>query len=273
MAEYFEPTQSRYNDPYQQLIFDYGTVDSRVYLSRATNMILKAMGNNVICNGFNLAVSGVGTSIATVTVGTGYAIQDSTLIQSTQVATLTINVSTLSDTTTGGAHLGIFIDYEYLESVVSNPMNIRLYHISSDGMTITPAGFDTARCLTLVGVVDFTKPVATITAISVNVGETLSVYGSTKYIGGFDITNNINFAKIAASAARQTLATVSSWTLDTTFNGLDMYYADVTVGPKYNIQCYNTSNEIVFPHLIDRISEYVIRIWMPTNTVTLKVYY
>ena len=196
MAEYFTPTQERFNDPYQQRIFDYGTVDSRVYLSRATNMILKAIGNNVVLNGFTIGgLSGIGTSIISLTVSTGYAIQDSTLVQSEQIATLTIDVSTLVDTTTGGAHLGVFLDYEYLETVESNPAVIRLYHISSDGMTLTPAGFDSARCLTLIGLIEFTKVAALVTAVSEITGGSLSINGTLFTVKGLT-DSNINLLEM-----------------------------------------------------------------------------
>jgi hypothetical protein len=233
-------------------------------------MLLKSLGNNVVLNGLDLTLSGVGTSIVTCSVGRGYAIQGSTLLQIDDSSTLTINVASLADTTTGGARLGVFIDYEYLETVESNPAILRIYHISSDGMTITPSGFNPAKCLTLIGAINFTKSGSTITALSEYTGETLSVFGSTMYRKGYDLTNNINFALLANAAARQRQTTISSWTFDPSIN---LYYADVDVGYKLDITCYNPSGEIIYPTSINKISALVARIYMPINTLNVTVCY
>ena len=273
MPEYVTPTQYRYNDPYQQRIFDYGTVDSRVYLSRATNMLLKAFGNNIVLSGLNVSsVSGVGGSTATVVISAGYAVQDSTLLEILSGSTLTLNVSTLADTTTGGCHLGVFLDYSYLDSVVENPVIVRLYHISADGMTITPSGFNPDRCQTLIAAVNFTKSGSNITAISEYTEETLSVNGTTMYIKGYN-PNNIYISSLVAVAGRNNTKTVSSWTLDATTG---LYYADVAhpAIALHHLSCYNAStNKLIYPTEIEKINNSCVRVWMPVNSVTINMLY
>ena len=54
MASTIQPTQSRYNTPYDQTIFDFNTIDSKVYLARETNKILNIVGNDIVINGHKI---------------------------------------------------------------------------------------------------------------------------------------------------------------------------------------------------------------------------
>lgn len=194
MAEYYTPTQEHFNDACQERVYDYGTADSRKYLSRASNLILNAIGNDCVLKGFDISdLSGVGTEVINLTVGTGVAIQDVTLMSVSSTSSLSIDVTSLDDTGNNGCHLAVFADYVYLDSTEPNPLVIRLYHVTADGMTVTPT-FNTIRDRILLGIINFTKDVGSglITSLSLETGievPTLSILGTEYYVKGWKDAN------------------------------------------------------------------------------------
>jgi len=55
MASTITPIQIRYNTPYDQQLFDFNTVDSKVYSSRETNKILNLIGSDVVIKGMTMS--------------------------------------------------------------------------------------------------------------------------------------------------------------------------------------------------------------------------
>ena len=164
MADQVTPTQERYIDPYMQRIFDFDTVDAKVYLSRATNMLLKSIGNNLVLDGFDIENPTItSNTIISVDVNPGLAIQDYVLCENlagTGVipkVTLSMDVAGLTDTTVGLAHIGVFLDYQFLHTVNRNDFVLRMYHVPASGFGLTPAGFSAPRSATLIGIICYTK--------------------------------------------------------------------------------------------------------------------
>lgn len=194
MASSITPTQTRINDPYQNNIFSFNTVDSKVYLSRESNQVLNAIGNDIVLKGLTVASPTINlaqTTISTV-VATGMAIQDSTILEYTASATVDINVSALDDTTHNGAKLAVFSNYEYLITGDQNLASIEIYHVNSAGVP-TSASFDIDRCSILLGIIEFTKDAGTglITAATLSSATTLVILGNTLYVHGLDPANII----------------------------------------------------------------------------------
>ena len=193
MASTITPTQTRINDPYQQTVFQFNTADSKLYLSRESNKLLNVVGNDLVLEGLGLTNPTLHSSITVrTTVAAGWAISDSTLIQLSSVSTVDIDVSALVDTTVDGAHLGIFLNYQYLETVESNQAAIDIYHITSDGSVTNPSyRFNSNSCRILLGIIDFTKSGSTVIAASLNnTLSTLLVNGTTMYVRGYSPTNS-----------------------------------------------------------------------------------
>lgn len=160
MAQYFRPDQERHIDPYEQRIFDYNTEDSKVYLSRDTNLLLKSIGNNIVLDGLFIVdlVQSV-SNIISMTVQPGDVIQDWTYLEfkSTTPITLDIDVTPYTDTVSDSDHLGVFVDYQFIHTATENPAYIRVYHVSADGEVISPEPFDEARCMLLLAIIAFDK--------------------------------------------------------------------------------------------------------------------
>ena len=113
MTSSITPTQYRYNDPYQNRIFEFNTVDSKVYLSGQSNKVLKAIGDNLVLKGLSLGTPTIDPTqaIIGVTITAGMAIQSSTLVEVLTSVTLDMDVSVLTDTTHYGSHLVAFVNY------------------------------------------------------------------------------------------------------------------------------------------------------------------
>jgi hypothetical protein len=101
-----------------------------------------------------------------------------------------MDVSALTDTDHSGSHLAIFLNYEYLSSIEENKAAIELYHVDITGLSITP-NFNAARCLTLLGIINFTKDSSSgdILSSTKNTSPTISINGVVLYNRGFDPAN------------------------------------------------------------------------------------
>jgi len=202
MASTITPTQTRVNDPYQQTIFQYNTADSKIYLSRESNKLLNVIGTDMVLKGMTmLAPSIIGLSTIRTNIDIGWAIQDSTLIQFTDSNNVDIDVSSLDDTPVGGAHLGVFLKYQYLQTIESNLASVDIFHIQFDGTVTNPLSrFSSNSCRILLGVIDFTKSGTTVISATINTNlSTLNVEGSIMYQRGANI-DNMNLANIFSLA-------------------------------------------------------------------------
>lgn len=203
MASTIEPVQLRYNDPYEQTIFEFNTVDGRSYLSRESNKILNVLGNDIVTNGFVMQDPTITLpSTIEVIIEPGWAIQDETLLNFTENNPLSINVASLVDTEVNGAHLGIFIRYSYIHTVEANKASLEIFHIAADGTVNDPLGrFGLTSCRILLGAINFTKDPSdgyTVINVSRYTLPTLLVQGKLYYIRGWD-TGNIHFPDIFSS--------------------------------------------------------------------------
>jgi hypothetical protein len=207
MAQFYYPSQNRYNDPYQQRVTTLGSLFRDKYLSRASNGLTKMFGDNILISGLDVTPSFLG-SVITLQFTPGILIHDSTAIAITTTSTLDCNVSALADTTIGNAHLGVFTDFQYFEAgdpITQTPLKMSVYHVSSAGVPTAFSGspaFSATRNKLLVAIIDFTKSGVNVTACSehptVLVADQvpyLLVSGVNYYLRGA-INSNINFYEI-----------------------------------------------------------------------------
>jgi len=204
MASTIQPVQTRYNTPYDQTIFDFNTIDSKVYLSRETNKILNIVGNDVVIKDMHMTDPIIiGASTVRVSVGIGSAIRDETLLKFTSISTVDIDCAALDDTTINGCHLGIFMNYQYLQTMETNNAKVEIYHIAADGTITNPLGtYNMYTCRLLLGVINFTKSGANVTEVSRYTFPTLLVSGYTMYIRGED-PSQINLPNLFKIAFRE----------------------------------------------------------------------
>jgi len=203
MASTITPVQTRYNDPYQQTIFQYNTADSKVYLSRESNQLLNVVGNDIVIKDMNMSgVSIVSSSTVRATIGTGWAIQDSTLLQFTNSNNVDIDCAALDDTSLG-CHLAVFIKYEFLQTIEANLAAIDIFHIQADGTVTNPlARHSTASCRILLGIIDFYKTGAVVTSAIVHDGITLNVAGTLMTLKGQE-SSHLNLPNLFEIAFRE----------------------------------------------------------------------
>ena len=137
MARFATPTQqTKINDPYTQQLFPFNSTDGNVYLSRQTNFLLQAVGNDVVVSGLEVqSITVTDQTTVEITVGPGLIIQDSTLITIPSSTTVTLDTS-VYDSCFG--KLVLYTDFQYIESVGLNPLSIKLSYVANDGTFIAP---------------------------------------------------------------------------------------------------------------------------------------
>ncbi len=202
------PTQNTYNDIYQQRITDYGTVYREKYLSRASNLILKAIGDNVVVSGLLLSASYVGTNV-TLAFSPGSVVHDSTLISIDTTTTLTADVAAVSDTL-AGSYLAVFTDFQYIEAPDSNSqtaLRLSVYHVNASGVPTAFSGspsFTATRNQLLVSKIRFVKAGGVVTELSEvpwtltnESAPSLVVSGTTYYMRGYSpaVMNSYDYLK------------------------------------------------------------------------------
>jgi len=129
------PNQVRYNDPYQQRLLQFNTQDSKVYLSRSTNYLLKAIGDDVVLNGLSLTVNPtIDLETISLTISPGLLIQDTTLISILDSTTLTFNVRPYDQ---NNGYIIVYTEYQYLNIISENPLSLKIAYISADGTSIS----------------------------------------------------------------------------------------------------------------------------------------
>ncbi|HQM07692.1 MAG TPA: hypothetical protein PLR97_07855, partial [Bacilli bacterium] len=163
MAYTTTPTQIRYNDPYDQTIFEFN--DGRMYLPKNANKLFNVIGSDVVIKGMEMsAPARIGLDTVRTSIAAGWAICDETLIQLSAVSIVDIDCSSLIDTTIGGAHLAVFLNYEHIHTAEANLAAVDLFHVEASGTVNDPFGrFKTRSCRILLGIIDFTKSGAIVT--------------------------------------------------------------------------------------------------------------
>lgn len=201
MASTIIPNQIRINDPYQQTTFQWNTVDSKHYISRESNKLLNVIGKDIVLKGMEMENPVIlSPSTIQVTITPGWAIHDQTLIELTSSATVDLDAALLDDTVIGGAHLAVFLNYKYLETIEPNFAAIDIFHVAADGTVYNPfERFSTEACRILLGIIDFTKSGSTVIVASISARTTLLVEGSIFTFRGWS-ADNINIPNFYSSA-------------------------------------------------------------------------
>ena len=92
------PEQNVFLNAYEGNIFDFNSVNSKVYLTRKINSMLHVFGQNCIVDGFEiLSYSITENNDVSINISAGKMIVDSTLIEYKEITNLTMNVSDFDD--------------------------------------------------------------------------------------------------------------------------------------------------------------------------------
>jgi hypothetical protein len=144
MATIYTPTdQVLHNTPYSQILLHENTVDSKVYISRRVNQLLKAIGEDLVLKGLTLVEDPViDGSTVSFTLSPGLLIQDSTLIEINEQVTLDIDV-TVFDQTEG--YLIIYTDFQHLDSPNENFLSIKVSYAMADGSSLVGSTWNSSR--------------------------------------------------------------------------------------------------------------------------------
>lgn len=164
MSRIVTPTQFRYNDPYSQRMLQYDIADTKLYLSRISNLLLKSLGDNAIIRGFELLSTSIVGNNITLTISPGLLIQDATLIEVTENTTIDFDVTDYDDC---AGRLVVYTNYQYLDSVSAVQLRFKMSFVTHTGK-IYPLSdpWDLNRNKIYLFLFRFTKNPVTITSIT-----------------------------------------------------------------------------------------------------------
>ena len=117
-------------DPYNGKLFDFNNYQSRVYLGRSINSLLKVFGDNCIIDGMRLTVVTLESNLLTCVISPGKIIIDTTLIEFKSDIVLELDLSNI-DMTNGD--LVISIAFNYLRDKFDNFAKFRLVYVDKFG--------------------------------------------------------------------------------------------------------------------------------------------
>jgi hypothetical protein len=129
----YPSNQEIYIDPYNGKIFDFNNRESRVYLGRSINQLLKAFGDNCILNGLIITPSlSEDLNKLIVNISPGKAVLDTTLIEFKEETILEYDLSNI-DLSNG--YFVVSISFNYLHNIYDNYAKFKLVFINNNNTT------------------------------------------------------------------------------------------------------------------------------------------
>jgi hypothetical protein len=127
-----EPSKQQiYIDPGSGRLFDFNTVNSRVYLSRTINDLLRVLGTDCVLHGLNIVDATItNNDILVVKVAPGKAIIDTTLIDIQSETDLTLDLTSYNN----NGYVALVLSYKYVESFYQNSARLRLVYVNNKGI-------------------------------------------------------------------------------------------------------------------------------------------
>ncbi len=239
MADIQTPVnQTRINDPYQQRLYDFDTTDSRLYLARASNQLLKAFGNDIVLNGFANSNLSYTNDTVSLDISGGLIIVDDTLIEIDEDMSLDLNVAAYTDS----GKVIVYTDYQWLQTVNENPIRIKMSHVSLDGTVILPGGWAANRNRVVLGIFEYSKNASNIVTHFQEITaatKKINVNGTEFFKCGYDGTSSMdtfldNVDSSGLPAGVEGVASASIPPVDT-----NLLWLDTTNTPPM-IKVYNT---------------------------------
>lgn len=187
MSTFIPTSQIRVNDPYQQRIFDFNTDDSKLYLTRTSNQLLRVFENDIILSGLNITNISFNGTVITVELSNGLAIIDRTVVEiNDSNIELDLDVAGYDD----NGCLLLVLNYGFLQTVQSNPVRIRFVYLDQSHSTVLPDGWNPIRDRIVLGVVNFVKNPSVISEVSISELTKIDIWISPTernwyYIGGY----------------------------------------------------------------------------------------
>jgi len=190
MSRTYTPNQYQFNTAYNQRILHQNTQDSKVYLSRTSNYLLKAIGDDLVLSGLDLQIDdNIDVDTISITILPGLLIQDTTLIELTDPTTLTLNLRPYDQSS---GYIIVYTSYQYQNSTLENNLQLKMSYITTNGTNIQPSTdiWDPNYNRILLYRFSFTKlPQATLTLIE---EPNFTIYNTPYYLKGQ--TNFTNFS-------------------------------------------------------------------------------
>lgn len=144
--------QSTHIDPYSSYLFDMGVQDSRVYLSRQVNYLLKSFGDDCVLSGMDVFYTWSG-SLAKFDVYPGKCIVDTTLHIFRSTSSLELDLAPYDDS----GYVVVSVSYKYIQTMHSNRPYFKVSYVSSDGQIQLPHSWSVPRDRLVLAIFKFKK--------------------------------------------------------------------------------------------------------------------
>jgi len=144
--------QDTFIDPYSSYLFDMGVEDSRVYLSRQINSLLRAFGEDCVVAGLYTSAD-LSNNIIRVTIQPGKAVVDTTLHIFPEPTLLDLDLSPYDPS----GYVVVSIAYMYIQTMYNNKPYFKLTYVSSDGSSQSPEPWSPNRDRLILSIYKFEK--------------------------------------------------------------------------------------------------------------------
>lgn len=145
-------SQAIYINSSQTRIFDFNTISSHVYLGEAVNSLLRAFGNNIVSDGLRIKHLEMINNIVYMTISSGEAILDSTLVNFNSDINLELDVSGFDD----NGLLIPNISFKFIQTQQKNLSRVKLSYLDSNNKIQHGSWFTDVSTIVL-GIIEFNK--------------------------------------------------------------------------------------------------------------------
>lgn len=121
--------QHIYITPYNAKIFEFDTVNSRVYIGREINQLLTVFGDNCIIDGVEIKNVELIDNLLKININPGKIIIDTTLIEFKEIITLELDITSFDKI---NGFFTILIAYKYLQHNYDNYAKFRLIYVDKN---------------------------------------------------------------------------------------------------------------------------------------------
>jgi hypothetical protein len=191
MSTFYVPTnQVLNNTPYSQILLHENTEDSRVYISRHVNRLLKAIGDDLVLEGLELVQDPTITgTVVNFSLTPGLLIQDLTLIEINEQVELSIDVSPFDP---DNGYIIIYTDFHHLDSSGENYLTFKVSYVLADGTELVAANpWNSSRNRIILNRFSFVTTTNVINSVT-EVFSNFTLIGST-----YNLRGNTNFTNYA----------------------------------------------------------------------------
>lgn len=177
--------QRHYIEPFDQRVFQFDTDKSDVFLSRVANSVYQVLGDDIVMYGLEVVNPVHTADTIQIDITPGAAIQDQTLIVSSD--DLQLELTGVSGMDESG-RIVVMSNYNYLETFEKNENSFNVNYIDTTGSPLH--SFMSQRDRIVLAILQFTKDASdNVTGVSFALEESIIIDGTEYFVKGYSQGN------------------------------------------------------------------------------------